>query len=75
MYFRRFILGTVVAVPLLAAMAGAAHAQTVSADAAKAFIQQSGQQLESIRRPISCANWSTRSSPSIRSAITYLAVT
>jgi phospholipid transport system substrate-binding protein len=48
MCFRRFILGTVVAVPLFASMAGAAHAQTVSADAAKAFIQQSGQQLESI---------------------------
>lgn len=48
MYFRRFILGAVAAMPLLAVMAGAAQAQTVSADAAKAFIQQSGQQLESI---------------------------
>ncbi|HVE21168.1 MAG TPA: ABC transporter substrate-binding protein [Acidocella sp.] len=48
MYFRRFILGTVAAMPLLAAMAGAAHAQAVSADAAKAFIRQSGQQLQGI---------------------------
>jgi len=48
MYFRRFILGAVAALPLLATMAGAAHAQTVPADAAKAFIQQSGQQLQSI---------------------------
>jgi phospholipid transport system substrate-binding protein len=48
MYFRRFTLGAVAAVPLLAAMAGAAQAQTISAEAAKAFIQQSGQQLESI---------------------------
>ena len=48
MYFRRFILGAVAAAPLLAAMAGAAQAQTVAPDAAKAFIQQSGQQLVSI---------------------------
>ncbi len=48
MYFRRFILGAVAAVPLLAVMAGAAQAQTISPDAAKAFIQQSGQQLVSI---------------------------
>jgi phospholipid transport system substrate-binding protein len=48
MYFRRFILGAVAALPLLGLMAGAAHAQTISPDAAKAFIQQSGQQLQSI---------------------------
>jgi phospholipid transport system substrate-binding protein len=48
MYFRRFILGAVAAAPLLAAMAGAAQAQTVTPDAARAFIQQSGQQLVSI---------------------------
>ncbi|HEY1858549.1 MlaC/ttg2D family ABC transporter substrate-binding protein [Acidocella sp.] len=48
MYFRRFILGAVAAAPLLAAMAGAAQAQTVAPDAARAFIQQSGQQLVSI---------------------------
>jgi phospholipid transport system substrate-binding protein len=48
MYFRHFTLGAVAAVPFLAAMAGAAQAQTISAEAAKAFIQQSGQQLESI---------------------------
>ncbi len=48
MYFRRFILSAVAAMPLLGLMAGAAQAQTVSADAAKAFIQQSGQQLVSI---------------------------
>jgi phospholipid transport system substrate-binding protein len=48
MYFRRFILGAVAAVPLLAVMTGAAHAQTISPGAAKTFIQQSGQQLVSI---------------------------
>ena len=48
MYFRRFILGAVAAVPLLAAMAGAAQAQTISPEAAKALIQQSGQQLVGI---------------------------
>ena len=48
MYFRRFILGAVAAVPLLAAMTGAAQAQTISPEAAKAFIQQSGQQLVGI---------------------------
>ena len=48
MYFRRFILGAVAAAPLLAAMAGAAQAQTISPEAAKAFIQQSGQQLVGI---------------------------
>jgi phospholipid transport system substrate-binding protein len=45
MYFRRFIPSAVAAAPLLAAMAGAAQAQTISPEAAKAFIQQSGQQL------------------------------
>jgi phospholipid transport system substrate-binding protein len=48
MYFRRFILGAVAALPLLGLMAGAAHAQTISPNAAEAFIQQSGQQLQSI---------------------------
>ncbi|HEX3754198.1 MAG TPA: ABC transporter substrate-binding protein [Rhizomicrobium sp.] len=48
MYFRRFILGAVTAAPLLAAMAGAAQAQTISPEAAKAFIQKSGQQLVGI---------------------------
>jgi phospholipid transport system substrate-binding protein len=48
MYFRRFILGAVAAMPLLAAMAGAAQAQTISPEAAKAFLQQSGQQLMNI---------------------------
>ena len=48
MNFRRFILGAAAALPLLAAMAGTAHAQTVPADVAKTFIQQSGQQLQSI---------------------------
>ena len=48
MYFRRFILGAVIAMPLLGLMAGTAHAQTISPEAAKSFIQQSGQQLQSI---------------------------
>ncbi len=48
MYFRRLILGAIAGAPMLAAMAGTAHAQAVSAYAAKAFIQQSGQQLVSI---------------------------
>ena len=48
MYFRRFILGAVAAVPLLAVMAGTAQAQGVSPDAAKTFIQQAGQKLVGI---------------------------
>ena len=48
MYLRRFILGAAAAAPLLVAMAGAAQADAVSADAAKAFITQSGQQLVGI---------------------------
>ena len=47
MYLRRFI-GAVAVAPLLAAIAGAAQAQTISPEAAKAFIQQSGQQLVGI---------------------------
>jgi phospholipid transport system substrate-binding protein len=48
MYFRRFILGAIVGAPMLVAMAGSAYAQTVSADAEKTFIQQSGQRLVGI---------------------------
>jgi phospholipid transport system substrate-binding protein len=48
MYFRRFILGAVAAAPLLAVMAGAAQAQPVSPDVARAFIQKSGAQLVGI---------------------------
>jgi phospholipid transport system substrate-binding protein len=48
MCLRRFILGAVVATPLLAAMAGAAQAQTVPPEEAKAFINQSGQKLAGI---------------------------
>jgi phospholipid transport system substrate-binding protein len=46
MIFRRFILGAVAGLPMLAAMS-AAHAQ-VAPDAAKTFIQQAGQQLVAI---------------------------
>ncbi|HQT46165.1 MAG: toluene tolerance protein [Acidocella sp. 20-63-7] len=48
MYFRRFILGAVACAPMLAAFSGAAQAQQVPADAAKAFITRSGQQLVNI---------------------------
>jgi len=48
MHFRRFILGAAMAAPLLGMMASAARAQALSADAAKAFINQSGQQLVGI---------------------------
>ena len=46
MYFRRFILGAVASVPMLAVMAGAA--QALSPDTAKTFIAQSGQKLVAI---------------------------
>jgi phospholipid transport system substrate-binding protein len=48
MHLRRFILSSFAAAPMLAFMAGAADAQMVPADAAKAFITSSGQQLVSI---------------------------
>jgi phospholipid transport system substrate-binding protein len=48
MYLRRFILGAVACAPMLAVLPGAAQAQQVPADAAKAFITQSGQQLVTI---------------------------
>jgi phospholipid transport system substrate-binding protein len=48
MYLRRFILGAAAAAPMLIVMAGAARADTVSPDAAKAFITQSGKQLVDI---------------------------
>ena len=48
MHFRRFILGAAMAAPLLGMMASAARAQALSADTAKAFINQSGQQLVGI---------------------------
>jgi phospholipid transport system substrate-binding protein len=47
MYFRRFVLGAVASIPMLAAVAGSARAQ-VAPDAAKAFIQTSGQQLVAV---------------------------
>jgi phospholipid transport system substrate-binding protein len=48
MYARRFILGAFACAPMLGLMAGAAQAQQVPADAAKDFIQHSGQQLVTI---------------------------
>lgn len=48
MMFRRFILGAVASAPMLAAMAGAAHAQAMSPDTAKSFITQSGDKLVAI---------------------------
>ena len=48
MYLRRFILGAAAAAPMLFAMAGAARADVVSPDDAKAFITQSGKQLVDI---------------------------
>ena len=48
MYLRRYILGAAACAPLLALMAGTAQAQQVPADAAKAFITQSGQQLVAV---------------------------
>ncbi len=48
MQLRRFVLGAFAAAPMLGMLATAAQAQTVPADAAKSFIQQSGQQLVTI---------------------------
>jgi phospholipid transport system substrate-binding protein len=48
MYLRRFVLGAVASLPMLTAVAGAARAQMVTADAAKTFITTSGQQLVAI---------------------------
>ncbi|WP_297493010.1 phospholipid-binding protein MlaC [Acidocella sp.] len=48
MYLRRYILGAAAAAPMLVAMAGAARADVVSPDVAKAFIAQSGKQLVTI---------------------------
>jgi phospholipid transport system substrate-binding protein len=48
MYVRRLLLGAVLCAPVLAAMPVAAQADVVPADAAKAFITQSGQQLVTI---------------------------
>jgi len=48
MYLRRFILGAAAAAPMLIAMAGAARADVISSDDAKAFITQSGKQLVDI---------------------------
>ncbi len=45
---RRFILGAAACAPMLTLIAGAAQAQQVPMDAAKAFITQSGQQLVTI---------------------------
>jgi phospholipid transport system substrate-binding protein len=47
MHYRRFVLGAVASLPLLAVTAGIARAQ-VSPDAAKTFIQQSGQKLVAV---------------------------
>ena len=48
MNLRRFILGTAACAPMLGLIAGTAQAQPVPADAAKAFITQSGQQLVTV---------------------------
>lgn len=48
MHFRRFFLGAVASAPMLAMMAGAAHAQAMAPAAAKSFIQQSGDKLVAI---------------------------
>ena len=47
MHLRRFVLGAMTALPMLS-LAPLAEAQTVPPDAAKAFIQNGGQQLVSI---------------------------
>jgi phospholipid transport system substrate-binding protein len=47
MHLRRFVLGAMTALPMLS-LAPLAQAQTVPTDAAKAFIQNGGQQLVSI---------------------------
>jgi phospholipid transport system substrate-binding protein len=48
MHLRRYILGAAACAPMLGLMTGTAQAQQVPADAAKAFITQSGQQLVTI---------------------------
>ncbi len=48
MYLRRFILGAVAVAPMLLAIGTPAHADTIPPDAAKAFINQSGQKLMAI---------------------------
>lgn len=48
MYLRRLLLGAIACAPVLAAMPSFAQAALVPADAAKAFITQSGQQLVSV---------------------------
>ena len=48
MYPRRFILGAAAVAPMLLAAGSPAYANTVSPDAAKAFINQSGQKLTAI---------------------------
>lgn len=45
MYLRRFLLVAAASAPLLALMAGSAQAQSLTPDAAKAFVTQAGQQL------------------------------
>jgi phospholipid transport system substrate-binding protein len=47
MHYRRFVLGAVASMPLLVATAGLARAQ-VAPDAAKTFIQQSGEKLVAV---------------------------
>jgi phospholipid transport system substrate-binding protein len=48
MYQRRLFLGAAAAVPMVLALAGVARADALAADAAKAFITQSGKQLVDI---------------------------
>lgn len=48
MHLRRLILGAIAATPVLVALGGVAKADAISPDAAKAFINQSGQKLVGI---------------------------
>jgi phospholipid transport system substrate-binding protein len=48
MHLRRLFLGAMAATPVLVAMGGVARADALSPDAAKAFINQSGQKLVNI---------------------------
>jgi phospholipid transport system substrate-binding protein len=48
MHLRRLILGAMAVTPMLAALGGVAKADPISPDAAKAFINQSGQKLVNI---------------------------
>jgi phospholipid transport system substrate-binding protein len=48
MYLRRLLLGAIACAPVLAAMPSSAQAALVPANAAEAFITQSGQQLVSV---------------------------